>query len=483
MKELNFENQSLQVDFITLTLPRSNFCQQSFADYFSKLKFNSRKIVRQNKKETLNKPILTNEENDFTVKFIFEFPETRSLEFTGKNGARFYFLIQNNAIDWKLFKDVQLTRFDLCVVQKIKLSKNTYLTFLHDCQQYIRPNLINKVDKTERGHILKVGARRSPQHYRIYYNKEENQLRFEYEIKYDLAKSYTDYLLDNALEFFESDLTQKYIRYSSTVIPLRSKYSSWLVSKLRYFRKMPPSSFVLKTDYIEQQHIKTKKDEKNLIQFIFFLAYIRKLTHETEYLGSTHYRCISFKVTDFLQFQNDSYSYYKLKELKNFLYDLQTNLIIQKFSDTYFQSLVSVPKVEIFKEKRSVMAKIWIVDELFSYQFPFSFPYFEINQLSKHEFSVLSFMLSTFTGNISINKHYNLNQFFENNSTFSCKDIKLIKGYFIKYINEFVNYNLIENEIFLIQDKSYCRIDQLTTQNISEGFIVYELLEYKISNS
>lgn len=296
-------------------------------------------------------------------------------------------------------------------------------------------------------------------------------------IKFYKNKSYTSYLIDNDFEFFESDLTKKYIQCSSKVISLKSKYSSWLVEKLRYFRKIYSSSFILKTDYLEREHIRTLQDERDIMQFIIFLAYIREIEYKSEYLGDTPYRCIIFKVSDLLKFQNETYSYYKLKKLKEFLESLQTNFIIQKFRGTYFQSLVSVPKVEIFKEKRSVMTKIWIVDELFFYQYPFSFPYFKIKSLGKHEFTVLSFMLTTFTSSISIAKNYDINEFLQSYSTLSNKDTRLMKEYFIKYINKFLEYNLIENNILLMDNKRSCKIKELTPQNIVKGFTIYESVE------
>jgi hypothetical protein len=477
--QLDFQSQKLVVDYMAFTVPISNFCEESFANYFAKLKFNSRRVIKRGKKVIHNKPILSNKKNNYEVKFVenIEYPQFKTLVFHGPNGSRLYFYIKSGLIDWEFLKDRQLTRFDLCSAQKSKISEKSLLKFFHECQQFNRLGGEDRVERTKEGPLYKVGRRRSTQHYRIYY--KDQHLRFEYEIKRDLAKDYTYYLINNDFEFFESDLIEKYIKYSSKIISLKSKYSSWLADKLRYFRKMPSSSFILKTDYIKRQQIRTVQDERNILQFIRFLAYIRDIGYEREYLGDTAYRCVIFKVSDFLKFQDETYSYYKFKKLKEFFDNLQTNFIIQKFSDSYFQSLVSVPKVEFLKEKRSVITKIWIVDDLFYYQYPFSFPDFKTTNLGKHEFTVLSYIVTTFTSTISISKNYDVNQFIRSCSTLSNKDTRLIKEYFIKYIKKFVDYNLIENNILLLNNKRFCTVEELTTQNILEGFTVYELLEFK----
>lgn len=480
MKQLNFEYQGLKVDYMAFSIPTSNFCEESFANYFAKLKFNSRRVLKRGKKVISNEPILSNKKNDYEVIFVenIEYPQFRTLGFTGSNGSRLYFYIKSGLIDWEFLKDRQLTRFDLCFAQKSKVSEKSLLKFFHECQQFNHLSGEDRVERKKEGSLYRVGRRRSTQYYRIYCKDEH--LRFEYEMKRDLIKDYTCYLINNDFEFFESDLTEKFIKYSSKIISLKSKSSSWLADKLRYFRKMPSSSFILKTDYIERQQIRTVQDERNILQFIKFLAYIREIEYERECLGDTSYRCVIFKVSDFLKFQDETYSYYKLKKLKEFFDNLQTNFIIQKFSDSYFQSLVSVPKVEFFKEKRSVMTKIWVVDDLFYYKYPFSFPHFKTKNIGKHEFTVLSYIVTTFTSTISIGKNYDVNQFIESCSTLSNKDIRLIKEYFIKYIKQFVDYSLIENNILLMENKRFCTVEELTIQNILEGFTLYELLEFKI---
>lgn len=479
-RKLTFKEQYLLVDYITFSIPYSNFDEKGFANYFSKFKFNSKKVTRRGEKVTPSYPILVNKKNEFEVLFVhaIEYSDIVTLHFSGPNASRFYFFIQNGLIDWKIFDNIKLTRFDLCFLQKIRFSEKSILSFFHECQQYISPTLSSKIEKNSDGPILKVGSRRSQQNYRIYHRN--GHLRFEYEIRKESIKQHTSLLLENKIELFESTLTKQYILYSGKIIPLKSKltkYTSWLIPKLRYFRQMSPKSFIFQTDYIQSQQIKTFQDEKNIILFFQFLSYIRKLDYQTEHLGNTSYRCVYFEIRDFLKAQNQKYTYYQLKKLKDFIENLQTNFIIQKFSDSYFQSLASVPKVEFFKSQKTLGAKVWIAEELFFYQYPFSFPELQTEKFLKYEFSVLSHILITFSS-ISLDKHFDLTKFLDSYSTLSNKDTKLIKEYFIKYIRIFVDNNIIENRILITQNKHYYSVSELTTKNISDGFILYEILDY-----
>jgi len=94
----------------------------------------------------------------------------------------------------------------------------------------------------------------------------------------------------------------------------------------------------LKTDYIPNQKLENLKDEKNLVIFLKFLMYIKNLDYQKEFLGTTFYRSVYFKLRHFLEFQNSSskFNYYQLNKLKEFIDNLQTNFIIKKFSNTYF---------------------------------------------------------------------------------------------------------------------------------------------------
>jgi len=76
------------------------------------------------------------------------------------------------------------------------------------------------------GKILKINAF----HYRVY--QKDNGVRFELEMKHRQTKSVQDYLFNNQLETFLSNIT------SLLLIILINSYTDWVVDfKYKLFRK------------------------------------------------------------------------------------------------------------------------------------------------------------------------------------------------------------------------------------------------------
>ena len=134
-------------------------------------------------------------------------------------------------------------------------------------------------------------------------------------------------------------------------------------------------------------------DTRNFISLIQFLNYAKDLDFETEYLGHTAYRKVVFKLRDFLEFQDPSVkrtNRYRLRKIKEFFQQLQTRLHVTSFSDSRFQSLVLVPQIQFEKcsKQKFLIAKVWLVEELFYYNYPFYLPNIFQQKLTKHEFHV-----------------------------------------------------------------------------------------------
>lgn len=475
-KSLNFQSQNLVVDWISFKSSNQNIEveKKKIAHYFYGLGFNSYQIVNSS-----NNPIFENSTNKVEMFFdnSHKYWLGTILSFRGSNAKYFYELVQDGLIDWKIFQSMVLNRFDIYFSEKI-MNKNseTLRLFFQQCETKLEKNSFSFKNNPKLGKILRIGNRRSNRYSRIY--QKNTSLRFEYEMKGEFIENFHDLFQSQNLLEFEYEITKNFLTYFAKKLPLDSNYTQWLVTKLRPFRNN--SSLPLKTDYITSTRLENLKDEKNLVMFLKFLMYIKNLDYQKEFLGTTSYRCVYFKLRNFLEFQNSSskFNYYQLNKLKDFIDNLQTNFIIKKFSNRYFQSLVSVPKVNIYKDKREWVAKVWIVDELFYYNYPFLFPDLFTSKLKKHEFSVLVEIISKFSS-FSISKHFDIQAFLKSQSKLSNNDRKKIKQYFIYYISLLVDYNIIENKFDVKQNGvnySY-KLSSLTTRNISEGITVYEKLD------
>ncbi len=131
-------------------------------------------------------------------------------------------------------------------------------------------------------------------------------------------------------------------------------------------------------------------DRKKFLMLLQFLAYAQSLPFKTEYLGSTSYRQVqvSFRIDNFLKFENPpakSINYYQLKKVRQFFEELQDETFITSFSRTEFQRLVIIPKFKITKSKKLKcwIRRVWLVEELFSYNYPFLLPDFLDKKLQR----------------------------------------------------------------------------------------------------
>jgi hypothetical protein len=82
-----------------------------------------------------------------------------------------------------------------------------------------------------------------------------------------------------------------------------------------------------------------------------------------------------------------------MQKTKDFLRDLQQNLLVSCFIDHYFKSLVAIPKLEICKckEYKCCITKMSLLEEFFDYQYPFKYSDLfktEIIKLNKYQYLV-----------------------------------------------------------------------------------------------
>jgi len=201
--KFSFESENLQVDYLTFNI-------QGTADFdlvnriakylFQHFAFNS--IISNCSKN--KKHLFFSSKNRHQVEFavyqcapeLNSFWDGTQIRFSGKNATRFYQLIQQQKINWHLFKTqnsklaklnkLTLNRVDLCYSKTKKdiHTNQSFESFLKSCHEKILQNSRTKYiqyNRNEKGFILKVGSRKSPNYYRVYENNQE--IRFELEMK------------------------------------------------------------------------------------------------------------------------------------------------------------------------------------------------------------------------------------------------------------------------------------------------------------
>ena len=380
--------------------------------------------------------------------------------------------------------------------------KLSVLNFFISCQDHLdftqKKRKVGLETNKRLGSILRIGSRKSNKYSRIYETKESS-LRFEHEMKGKFIEKYNSLLFSNDLQEFEQKLSYHFSTYFYQLLPLAACYMDWLVIKLRQIRKKSIQRPFLYTEYMSPSQVQSFFDKKQLITFLQFLVFSKKLDFKIDYLGDTRYRQVSFQVRDFLKYQNqstDSPNYYKLRKLLKFFQGLQKKYRLtsfpdkKSFADETFSSLVTIPKVTIQKPKQEKCwrAEIWIVEELFYYKYPFFLPDFFQEKLTRDQFSVSFEVLKVFSS-VEVGKHFQIKAFFQNYLTgLSNQQKTKMKNYFIKLVKVLKEHGLIESycQIILNGSKyfvtSMSKIEELTSQKISEGFVIYETIDIEIDD-
>ena len=477
--KLTFKDENITVDWIGFKFQNlDNFAQTKLAEYLFKIGFNS-----YQESGKLAKPIkefiLVSSKNKFQVLFVHEAPYWKgtSVYFSGASATFFYSLVKQTSINWEFFSSAILGRFDLNYVRKNKTDdKISVRQFLENCQtKLMQTNKNISLEKNSKGLILKIGTRRSNNYSRIYQGK--NFLKFEHEMKGKFIKTYHTLLIQNHFEEFEHKLSIHFLTYFGKVLPLQYSYTDWLVIKLRPLRKQTFSLTGLKIDYLRSGSFQNNTDSYKFCTLLQFLVYAQTLNYKTDSLGTTSYRLVQFRVQDFLKYTKLSSNYYQLKKLIEFFEELQTNSLIKFFSNQKYRSLVTVPEVNLQKGKQnSWTVEVWIADELFYYAHPFLLPDLFQVKLTKLQLEVQVHVIRTFSS-FDTQKIFYVEEFLQAYpSTLNNQQITSVKRYFIQLMEIFEEHQLIESSYQVILDDKLYHVDKLLTNNISQGFIVFEKL-------
>jgi hypothetical protein len=478
--KLNFESENLVVDWISFKFQELEGDEQmKIIDHLFRFQFNSYQESGRLAKP-IREPVRFSSTNKFEVLFVKEGPywNGTTLRFSGVNSRAFYNLIQKNLIDWTLFSSAVLSRFDIYYSRKnIKSDKVLITDFLDNSYKKLKQTNKNvSLEKNSKGLILKIGSRRSNNYSRIYEGK--NFLKFEQEMKGKFIQNYHFLLVDNSLEMFEEKLSFHFLFYFGKLLPLQYSYLDWLVIKLRPIRKKLTSPFNLNSDYISS---KLCMNTQAFVLLLQFLNYAQDLDFKIEYLGGIPYREVTFKLQDFLKFQNPlvkSSNHYQLDKIKIFFYELQSGAFLTSFTDVSFQSLATIPQVRLEKcpRRKFWIVRVWLVNDLFHYKYPFSLPNFFRKKLTKHELEVAVKFIKVFNSP-SIQKDFYIEEFFGTYpSILSNQQKTKMKRSFVRLVEIIQEADLIKSNYEIIYNDVFFKTEKLTITNISQGFRIYEKL-------
>lgn len=493
----SLKSESLRIDYIRWNLvPLKPDQIYKIASYFKTLGFNSYQKDRDNSKS--RQEINFDRRNLYEVVFILKinYQEGTHLEFSGASANKIFDFIKQERLQWQKFLQHKaiLRRIDICYDRDQKptdiISNSRFINYSFQQFQDSHPNRNLIFYKNQEGLVVKFGNRQSDRHYRVY--TKNNILRFEFELKDKNKLNYYHILLqESKFEEFERILSYQFFKYSFEIFSSARQpdHIDWLFHRVRPYQHRDSLAFqqpIIYTHYLNQFDFQQFQKKTDFITLLQLLTFVRSLDLKQKTLTSK-YRQFKFPLRDFLNYTNDGKSthHYQVIQLKEFLNALRKNIIIESFTDEYYRMLVTIPDIKVYKSKKhrnSWVVEIWIAEDLFEYLCPFLYRDSFKENLNKHQFAVLFEIIKVFCSETT-RKEFNIQQFLESQApNLNGTKKKQIKDYFIRFLKEFQQEGKIQQQVFFpllntqSNPKSTCKINQLTSQHLSEPLVVFEIV-------
>ena len=507
MKQLNFKDEGLKVDWIGLNCEKLEESDlKKVTAFLSEFGFN---VTLEEKKdqEWETRKTITHPHNRHTVEiqqYYYE-PEKKKfwagtkINFTGENANHFYLQthIQKTRF-WNMLssvtnlKKVTLARLDICFDRSNKEGENnqTFRKFIKSCQSDLLDKYkrgVIKLKRDKQGFILTIGSRQSTKYFRVYQKKTGTRFELEIKNKGQYLKSIQNLFFQSFTSTFEEQITSYFYSHSKKVLNLSFSYTDWLVKffqKQRYIRTS--SSFL--TTYFEEDHTFSSniKELEQLYRFLQFLSFSQTQSSKSIEIASHKYQIINFEIQDFMQFiKFKNASEYKTKQLIDFFQQLtNTPNLVSIFSDHQFKISATFPFVHVACDSGVWKAQIYFNYQLYSYQYPFLFPKSYLSYQDKYDMQIKLQIMQSFA-NTSLKKKFNVSEFLDRFQNTPNQTKAHIKNLIINTFQALRYDKLIQTDIILhvlgnkrenkprLQKILHIELKQLTSLLIGKATTLY----------
>ena len=403
--------------------------------------------------------------------------------FSGKNAAYFYKLIQTQRFNWDLLKfeehTLTLGRIDLCFSRPNDANhkSRSFDAFLVDSRSQVQNHTNTKYMKLQDfpdGKMLKINRRNNSRHYRVY--QKDETARFELELKHGQTRLVQDYLFQNQLDIFEHQLAIQYFEYSGQVLRSDYPYTDWVLDFQRRYRATMSFRPVV-CNYLENQIIKTQEEEKRFFHLLQFLSFVKSLRLnplkdcKKLKIKKQFYYELKFPLSQFVNFTGMQLSNQsERKNLISYFYQLQKlDPVVKVFSNLAFRSYVCFPYVNCKNtSSKSWVIEVLIVEELFSFPYPFQLPRYFLSSASKNDLRLKVRLVKSLAIS-DREKRLDLEEFF-NPINVRNADLIEIKKNIIQLLSELVENKMIRDKVEIILKSGKKRdrlIQKLTISDIN----------------
>ena len=447
MPTLSFKNQGLKVDWIGFNhqglISEKNI--KRIARYlFRNFEFNSTFAIGRSDEQQI---LFNDSKNKYKVHFrIWRYVDIYwdgvKIDFPGKTGNQFYTLIAEDKVNWKILRHFNLTRLDLCYSKRKTNSSPNLGSFLEKCYQKVSANKAIKhfsLRHDSTSSILKIGKRGSPNHYRVY--EKQTEIRFELEQRGPKIKALQELILKNQIEELEQITIERFFKYTKKVLLVDEEYTDWIID---YIRKQSLNKHPIVMGYFNQND---GDEKKKAFRFLQFIAFSRTQKPQTKTFWGQPYSIFQFEINDFMQFTQTEKNQYQRDLLIQFFQQLQTlKPFVQIFLDGSFQSSVIFPIVKVRKQFGNYgpwLAEIAILQELYYYSYPFSFPIDFFVYKKDFELQIKFKFIQSFT-NKSLTKTFQSGKIFRHYKNANNQKKAQIKQFILSFLQQLLKYKYIQ---------------------------------------
>jgi len=289
MKELiNFKDQNLNLDYLTLNIPNSVGRILEFAEIFSKYGFNSKIFYVATNESQI---ILEDKKLSHTLTFRLESDswnkETVFIQFSGYNSRRLYFLITTGYFSISLLncQNIKIGRIDIQFIRPNKTNDTDVNEFLEKSLQVSKDGILQR-DKNDKIQTLAIGKLEYTYYRRIY--TINSALKFELEIKKRPAQHLGLLLLNGSYQEFEDYISKSFFKHFWKSIFLETCFTDWLNYFLRAHHNKPKKHLV--TSYLQKHLLRQASSEKlQFYRLLQFISFVRTYSGKKEILNGQIY--------------------------------------------------------------------------------------------------------------------------------------------------------------------------------------------------
>ena len=488
MKELiNFKNQNLNLDYLTLNIPNSVGRILEFAEIFFRYGFNSKVFyVATNESQT----ILEDKKLFHTLTFRLESDswnkEKLFIQFSGDNSRRLYFLITNGSFSISQLncQNIKIGRIDIQFIRPNKTNDIDVDEFLEKSLQVSKDGIPQR-DENDNIQTLAIGKRENAYYIRIY--KMDSALKFELEIKKRPAQHLGLLLLNVSYQEFEDYISKSFFKHFWKSIFLETCFTDWLLYWYRKSSQKPNFNGFITTYF---KHELTDNKEL-LFNFLRTLSYIHKHGKKQQKFEINDqqqtFHEVTFRLIDFIRYVKVNEKNHRQRnrmvdifkqfqdlhqfQLKTFQRTLDDNFILN--DDCEFTSVVLIPYFNVQKKGNIWNVTLLVANQFYDYNFPFQFNHYFFHWKNTKHFEVKTQVIQIL-GQTTLKKKLDVQQFMKPFDKVSNVQKTTVKKILIESIEQEIQNKFLKPKFKIIQkDNSVKYLDQIKPINITKARFIY----------